>query len=427
MRGSTAASATDPPSRLQRLAGDSRVALGAAAVLLAVCLAWHIHWLSVQWISMVGGDAHVYVEGGHRVLTGHRLYDPVPPRTYFPLLFTYPPFAALLFAGIEPLSWNSLKLVIETADVAFLLVCVWMSLRLSGQPRTYRTLALTLAITGPAFWLEPVHWTEILGQVNLMILAMILTDLNLSSSSRWKGVLLGLATAIKLTPGLFVVYLLLTRQIRAAVTAIGTFVVTLALGAVALPHDSVTYWTSTVFDSRRIGPPNFGDNQSLTGVLARYMHVVTPPKAASLSVSTGIILLGMAISVLAFQRGHLLLSVIATGETALLASPISWSHHWVWIVPVFVVMISGAMRAERTLTRIAAWALIVAAWWVLTPTKNGGLDVAGRQSIPVLDLPAWFEHLRGLHSALNNAFVLSGLLCLVAIACYSLLAPRVAK
>jgi alpha-1,2-mannosyltransferase len=85
-----------------------------------------------------------------------------------------------------------------------------------------RGLRLVLVAAVPlALCTEPVRQTLGFGQVNLWLFALVLLDLVVlgRTGSRWAGAGVGIATAIKLTPGLFIVYLLVTGQWRAARTA----------------------------------------------------------------------------------------------------------------------------------------------------------------------------------------------------------------
>ncbi len=113
------------------------------------------------------------------------------------------------------------------------------------RPAGLAALVHRSAIATPlAVAIEPTRETLGYGQVNLLLFALIMADLvalrwrsrrgtttarsgdgpllRFVYSGAWAGVGIGLATAVKLTPALFILYLMITRQWRVAVTAVGT-------------------------------------------------------------------------------------------------------------------------------------------------------------------------------------------------------------
>jgi alpha-1,2-mannosyltransferase len=220
----------------------------------------------------------------------------------------------------------------------------------------------------------------------------ILIDLSLPDRSRFKGIGIGLATASKLLPGLFIVYLLLTRRIRAAVMATATFVVLTAAGWAIQPGGSYDYWLSgRAFDSHRVlmmlGPRYVG-NQSLQGVVARVLGIETqnslPWMAAVLVAAIG----GLSLAVWAQRRGEEAMGMVIVGLTALLISPVSWSHYWLWIAPMTLVLIDvvrrAVGRAQIVAAGVASVALLPFLMWPSRTTPisafipNGLIWVAGR-------------------------------------------------
>jgi alpha-1,2-mannosyltransferase len=193
------------------------------------------------------------------------------------------------------------------------------------------------------------------GQINLILLGLVAFDC-LSRRPRWpRGVLIGLAAAIKLTPAVFIVYLLARRQWKAAATATGTFLALGAAGFAFAPGDSARYWLHTLLDTDRIGPNVWPINQSLHGVFARFglggaaLTVVWVFAAAAV----------VALAYLVASRLHddtgALLVVAAAG---LLASPVSWTHHWVWIAIAAPVLWRRARRVRRPAFTAAVVVLI---------------------------------------------------------------------
>jgi alpha-1,2-mannosyltransferase len=297
-------------------------------------------------------DSGVYRDmGGERVLRHLPLYDDTDP-SGLSGLFTYPPFAALLFTQLVRMPTPVYQVAFPAACAIALVASVWVCLRMVGRRAGLQRVAEAFALGAFLLWIQPVRWTMFLGQINLFLLAMVLTDLAASRRRWYRGIAIGLASGIKLTPALFIVYLVVTRQFRTAATAAATFLGTIAVAFAVLPDDSAAFWRRAVFDTHRIGPQSYDDNQSLAGLLARNLNVTEVPAATALAASAATACAGLGIAYLAHRRGHVLAGACAAGLTGLLVSPISWSHHWVWLVPVFVLAWAGALRL-RTGTRSA--------------------------------------------------------------------------
>jgi alpha-1,2-mannosyltransferase len=368
-------------------------------------------------------DSGVYRDmGGERVLRHLPLYDDADP-SGLSGLFTYPPFAALLFTQLVRMPAPVYQVAFPAACAIALVASVWVCLRMVGRRAGLQRVAEAFALGAFLLWIQPVRWTMFLGQINLFLLAMVLGDLAASRRRWYRGIAIGLASGIKLTPALFIVYLVVTRQFRTAATAAATFLGTIAVAFAVLPTDSATFWRRAVFDTHRIGPQSYDDNQSLAGLLARNLNVTEVPPATALVASAATACAGLGIAYLAHHRGHVLAGACAVGLTGLLVSPISWSHHWVWLVPVFVLAWAGALRL-RTGTRPAAAGLSVArsvgalavvgiVWFLLTPANFHQLTGRGlRVPSRVLDLD-WFR------AFARNADVCLGFAVLAAIAILS--------
>jgi alpha-1,2-mannosyltransferase len=213
-------------------------------------------WFLAPWRPHL--DLDVYRLGARMWLSGGDLYGLLPPTiigNHLP--FTYPPVAAVLFTPFTLVPLPVAGVVLTALSVVALVVV----------PRL--TPARVAVVLPVALLLEPVRETLGFGQVNLLLMALVALDC-LHRRPRWpRGVLVGLAAAIKLTPAAFVLFFLLRGGRRAAVTALGSFVAVTAIGFAVNPAGSVRYWTSTVFDPGRIGEVSFEANQSIKGVLAR--------------------------------------------------------------------------------------------------------------------------------------------------------------
>ena len=216
---------------------------------------------------------------------------------------------------------------------------------------------IVFAVSALALQTWPVAYTLHLGEVNLILAALIGTDLlRPRDGAWWQGIGTGLAAGIKLTPLIFVAYLALTGRLRAAAVAAGTFAVTVAAGFAGLPGPSRTFWLGGVFyDQNRIGDPANPSDQSLAGAMARLAGTLEPPRQWWLVAVFAVGLAGLAVAVWAHRRGYRMAGFGCCAVTGLLVSPISWTHHWVWAVPVLVWLITVAWRR-----RSAAWALAAA-------------------------------------------------------------------
>ncbi len=322
-------------------------------------------------VSMI--DLMVYRAEGWTVRTGRDLYAMVATSAHLPT--TYPPFAALLFA---PLSWLGvpvMRTVATAANLGLLLVVVHLSLRLIGRPHRIPRAAATFAVAAVAVWCEPVWTTLRYGQINLFLAVLVLWDLTRRSGHRWAGIGIGIAAGIKLTPALFAVFLAVVGVIqgwrglragrtmwnpalRRAAVALAAFAATAGIAALVLPYDSHTFWTRMVYEADRVGRAEDTANQSVRGVLARALHT-TDPGNSWLLLAGLVGILGLAVAVAAALAGDRLPSApawagCACAATALLVSPVSWSHHWVWCVPMVLLLGSEALRRRDPLWQAGA-------------------------------------------------------------------------
>ena len=191
--------------------------------------------------------------------------------------------------------------------------------------------------------LDPIRTTFYLGQINVVLLAVVLADVT-GRPSRWRGVGVGLAAAVKLTPLVFVVYLMLTGRMRAAVTALATFVAAVGVGFLVAPADSVTYWLEGTFAAAdRISPVASTANHSLAGLAAR----AGAPEWIGLAATAVVGVAGLAVAVIAHRRGETLLGVTVCGLLSAAVAPFAWSHHFVWFGPLVVLLAHRASAGDR--------------------------------------------------------------------------------
>ncbi|MFB7589838.1 glycosyltransferase 87 family protein [Streptomyces sp. NPDC056169] len=341
----------------------------------AVCLlSFAAFWVAQRLAHVNMLDVMVYRAEGETVRAGGDLY--AMRATSANLAMTYPPFAALLFVPLTLVSVPVMRTLATAGNLLLVIALVQLSLQLV-RPALSRTdlWRTTLWVAAAVVWCEPVWTTLRYGQINLLIAVAVLWDLTRRQGSRWAGLGIGLATAVKLTPGLFVVLLLAAglllwrrdrawnQWLRTGATATGVFLATTLAVALALPADSKKFWTETLFATGRVGFAEETANQSISGVLARLMHTDSP---GIWWVLTAAVMGGaaMVLAVRAAVRGDKAVAVVICAFTALMISPISWSHHWVWCVPLLILLADRATRAWPVTGVVAVAFASFALWWV---------------------------------------------------------------
>lgn len=322
-----------------------------AVVLLAVLAAVPLVVGIAGWLAgwPLGMDSVVYRAGASTLLDGDPLYDTMTLPAYQPdwalLPFTYPPAAALLFVPLAPLpipvAWGALG----SLSILCLALVVWLTLRAVGRPKAFTTTATAVVVlTALAIVLEPVWRTISLGQINLVLLALVMVDVLVlcARGSRWGGVLIGVAAAVKLTPLIFVAHLVFTGRWRDALRALASFAGLQALLLLIAPQDVVNYWTKAVNDPGRIGTIHWSDNQSLNGLFLRLTDGASWSLVGALAVGAVLAVPAVLLMLRFHRRGEPLQALLATAFYGLLISPVSWTHHWVWAVPLLVLLLVRA-------------------------------------------------------------------------------------
>jgi alpha-1,2-mannosyltransferase len=325
-------------------------------------------------------DLHVYRTGAEAVLHGGSLYGV----QYRGLPFTYPPFAAVAFSAVAILPWRVAAGLVELMSAACVPAMLYFALRLrpvSGWLRRADAARLALAAGALALWLEPVRSTLGFGQVNLVLAVLILADLALPDCSPVKGIGIGIAAGIKLTPLIFAVYLLVTRRYRAAGLAAAGFAVTVAAGYVLAPGASAHYfWDGNFLRTGNISPVYNDWNQSVLGAVSRDIGRVPGPWWFLVLLAVAVA--GLALAARSGRRGDDATGFGLTAITGLLVSPISWTHHWVIAVPALTLagVVAWRSRAEwpvRSRIWLAAVALLAVAGWSGIARREPKVPAAG--------------------------------------------------
>ena len=301
-------------------------------------------------------DLLVYLYGGRALLAGLPLYESPDPATG--LHFTYPPFAAVIMVLLALLpTWLAAALWTGASAAALAAVVVLVRRELGQQPAPGWLVAL---VTGGALALEPVWQNLSFGQANLFLMLAVLVDL-VRPDRRWSGVLVGIAAGVKLTPLVFVVLLVLVGRRAAAGRAALAFAGTVVVGFLVLPVSAARYWTDdNLVDAARVGPPELAHNQSIYGALTRLLDG-PPPTWLWLAVAGPLSVAVLIVGAAWWRRGDRVLGSCLGALAMLFASPISWSHHWVWAVPVALAL------WQRSRWAAAAWTAVFVARPIIWP------------------------------------------------------------
>lgn len=353
-------------------------------------------WLTVGWrlvqVAIVAGlvyaawtllghipyriDIDVYRMGGQAWLDGRPLYagdTTFHTRIGLDLPFTYPPLAAVLFSPFAWLGLNAASVTITVITLVLLLVSTWIVLTrldvwqnsaITREPAWLRRCWLAAGIVALAVvHLEPIAANFAFGQINVVLMTLVIADCVPRRTPWPRGLLLGVAIALKLTPAVFLLYFVLRRDVRATLTAFGTFIGASVLGFLLAWSDSVEYWTTTVHHTDRIGSAALNTNQNIAGSLARL----------SLGENTHFVLWTVAcfavlgLTVWAVRRalaaGEPTLGLMCVALFGLVVSPVSWSHHWVWALPTVVVTTVLAYRRRNVaLAAVTAVGIALMVW-----------------------------------------------------------------
>ena len=397
-------------------------------VTFCAAVGWYVHltqtspgmW-SLPLDLEVYRDAGLIVQHVHPYYDAHRaspLYDwPGPPG--FPgIKFIYPPFAALPFAVIP----SHLRLLrVEQISIAINMIAVVVAAAATvgalGRERgmtVKRGAGMVLLVTALALMTEPVQRTFYLGQVELVLMALVIWDVCQPDGRWWMGVGVGIAAGVKLVPLIFIPYLLLTRRFRAAAVATATFAATVALGFIVLPKDSSRWWLHGLF-LRGSYDHNilYGGNQSLLALIERLgghgTHGIWLASAAILAAA------GLGAAAVLDLGGHRLLGVAACALTGVLISPISWDHHWVWVLVATAAFLYYGLAARgwarwACLAAGAATVAIFGAW--ATNLWRQRAVLAGWDRGVIWAAPSGNNRELGWHGwqlLVGNAYVLTGL------------------
>jgi alpha-1,2-mannosyltransferase len=313
--------------------------------LLVVSVAARLAWTYLVPNGANFVDLHVYIGGAEAMNGPGAVYDYVyaDQTPDFPLPFTYPPFAAVVFYPLHLLPFWLVALAWQLGIMAALYGVIRISQRLLGITDGRRVAMVWTAV---AIWLEPLRSTFDYGQVNVVLVLAVLFAVY---SSKWwlSGLLVGLAAGVKLTPAISGLHFLGARRWSAAVFSAVVFFATVALSWIVLGDQARRYFTELIGDADRVGPIGTSFNQSWRGGISRilgYDAGYGPLVLAAIAVTA--IVGWFAWRTLGAFTGELdpLGSIVVVNLFGLLLSPISWTHHWVWLVPLMIWLLHGPYR-----------------------------------------------------------------------------------
>jgi alpha-1,2-mannosyltransferase len=377
---------------------ESRLLLIGGASFALVLLGWAVYAVTHAAPRTVDpADLRVYRDGG---LIIRHVSPPYHARFRYPLYdwplrkaalkFTCPPFAAVFFVAISYIPWSVLPRLSQAVNLLLLVAAAWCTTgALADSPgdgcrQWRRRLGGALLGAAAALLTEPVFRTMYLGQVNLLLMALIIGDLGQPDGRRLKGAAVGIAAGIKLVPLVFIPYLLLTGRLRAAAVAVSAFAATVILGFAVVPGDSADWWLHGLFvDGARARFVGWGGNQSLRAILTRLagpIHgAIHDATVEWVSVALLVAVVGLTSAVLLDRAGHAMLAILATALVGLLDSPVSCDYHWVWVMPGMMAAACYASRAWQAGQRSAArWAAALAGALLLIFTAwPGALWMSG--------------------------------------------------
>jgi len=351
--------------------------------------------------TLAGGDPFlmvdlaVYVDGA-RHLTDGTLYDFFSEPLHLP--FTYPTFSAMIFTPMTWLNWTLLRILWQLASFGAIGLMAFSMLRLLGRagkgaPNPIPNVrGIVVTVTALGLWLEPVRTTFNYGQINLFLCALLLAGAA-SGKDWWAGASVGLAAGVKLTPAITGLYYLLQKRWWAVVWSIVFFALTVLIGLALLPDETWRFFTKLMLDPARTGPVWSAINQSLRGAVARIAG--EDLTSVWLLLAAAAAALGVWSTWVCLRAGDRAAGLLAVQFTGLLISPISWSHHWVWVLPLLMWCLFGARQ------RVTSVRVLAVAWAVATCSYIVSILIAQQYIDQPASRPGWQSGLGAIYPVLG--------------------------
>ena len=392
-----------------RVTSVPAIAIGLASPVCYLVLA-HTHVrLNRMWFMV---DLDVYRWSGTPVASPTHLYT----AKYSGFLsFTYTPFAAILFAPLHLVKLRVLRWVSALANLGALYFSIDVVTKHTGSSSRLSSSArrdICWLLFAACIWMEPVQQTLRFGQVNLFLMVAVLADLARPEDSRWRGAFVGIAAGIKLTPAIFLLFLLVSGQRRDARRGVAAAAVTVIVGWLLLPRASYAFWIQHRFaQSSRVGSIRFVANQSIYGAIARLMGGRIAVPSLYFLLAAAVLVLGMRQAVRLHRSRRIVPAICWCGFTGLLISPVSWSHHWVWVVPFL------AWAVMRAIERRGGWVVLVAG----IAATFAAWPMRGASSAAMPFGVIWLQRADGLGRTWGVAWLTGNFYVLVALAAMAVL------
>lgn len=327
-------------------------------------------------------DVGVFRDAGRAITENFPLYSSdFPTRSGF--RFIYPPFAAALFVPLTWMTEERMQDVWTIATVVAVLAVVSMATHRLGLRRWWMW---AIGLTGFALMLDPIQKHLMYGQINIFLALLITADV-LGYMPRWlRGLGIGVAAGIKITPAAYALIFFVRRDWWSLVRSVFFALVTVGIGLLIRPSDAWYYWTVEFFNPDRGGAPSYPPNQALTGLIAR---LGIPDDTASTIMGPGFLILAAltfwGVWKLTWSGRHVdALMMVLLGIS--LANPIAVTHHWSGMVIALPLVFVAVNRYVGTAMLLFLYANF-AGFWVLYPT----------QPTYSFEFPEWFVYnLQGL-------------------------------
>ncbi|MGX7828125.1 glycosyltransferase family 87 protein [Actinokineospora sp. 24-640] len=307
------------------------LALASGGVLWSVLSGYHLI------------DLQVYRFGVEAWMSGADPYGPMPQTSLgVGLPYLYPPPSLLVFVPLTAVPLFVSKVITTALSVLAIAVTAFVVIgRCWPRATTAERVLVTALILPVTLLLEPVSETLTFGQINLWLMALVTVDC-LARKPRWpRGMLVGLAFALKLTPVVFILFFLLRRDFRAALVTVLSAAGWVVVGFLVAWKPSMDYWLSGAGPTSGVSGTPFGTNQTILAALRRIDEI---PESVQTGLWVGLVGVAVAVAVLLIVRVDAPTALVVNGALAVLIAPTAWSHHWVFIVPALIVIAVHAVR-----------------------------------------------------------------------------------
>lgn len=330
-----------------------------------------------------GLDLRVYRDSARAWVDGHNPYALTFTRSQLP--FTYPPFALVVLTSLTWASFVVTQWLLWLLSAAAATAAVVFVLRDRGfTGRAQLWLGSLAWVCASMLVFEPARSGLDYGQIEAVLMFVVVADL-LAVPPAFRGIAIGIAAAIKLTPLIFVLVLVVRRDRSSVLRAVLSFVVWTGLAWLLWPQLSRVFWNHDVFHPARVGPVTFASNQSWYAVVHRPPFPSTGSGAVWLALSLVTVVVGTFVAWRCVETARQSLAVLSVALVGLLVSPISWSHHWVWVLLIPPMLIGPRRNDTRPVVRALLWGVVLLAiigpyWWFSTGAPSDAFEAL---------LPVW--------------------------------------